>query len=91
VEFDRFARSYLEPTTVSCLVLDKAFDGFQGGGQSWEKIRRIEPPTRQEDAEKKRLENPGQNPLSDPLLPLGDLAVQFFDFRGIIPPPWNPS
>jgi hypothetical protein len=51
-----------------------AHDGFQGGGQSWEKIRGIEPPRRQEDAEKKRLENPGQNPLSDPLLPLRDLG-----------------
>jgi hypothetical protein len=57
-------------------------------------MRGIEPPRRQEDGEKKRLENPGQNPLSDPLLPLrdlGDLAVQFFNFRGIIPPPWHPS
>ncbi len=63
-------------------------------GKNCGELNRQDAKSRQEDAEKKRLENPGQNPLSDPLLPLrdlGDLAVQFFDFRGIIPPPWNPS
>jgi hypothetical protein len=56
----------------------------------WRKTGRIELPSRQVDAVQRKASKPRENPqfLSTlPLRELGVLAVPFFGFQGMIPPP----
>jgi hypothetical protein len=82
-----------------------AHDGFQGGGTEDRivgkigELNRQDAKGRQENAEREKggkRESKSMNFLwlsssSSSLCELGVLAVQFFGFQVINPPPWNPS